>query len=233
MQARAAGGRSAALARPAGGRSLGASGRRKWSGHAAQPAGHAAGEDELGEHRPEHEGGVAVVDEVMVAWSSRTVQRKNVRLGDEIIEVFDPACSEHAFDCLGQALAVVIGNLEPERPRTMGHRLANPSHAHDAQRLAAQHHADAEIGRHRGRLEAGLLPGAVLEVADVLRQAAHRVQLDRVVAASSLAAGTVLQAEHLAARAFPAELVPSDSWDVAQFENLLGQVLSQPLRAGD
>src|SRR5690606_41701665 len=57
--------------------------------------------------------------------------------------------------------------------------------------------------------------------------------LDRVVAASSLAAGTVLQAEHLAARAFPAELVPSDSWDVAQFENLLGQVLSQPLRAGD
>nr|WP_321330584.1 Flp pilus assembly protein CpaB [Alcaligenes faecalis] len=68
---------------------------------------------------------------------------------------------------------------------------------------------------------------------EALRQAAHRVQLDRVVAASSLAAGTVLQAEHLAARAFPAELVPSDSWDVAQFENLLGQVLSQPLRAGD
>src|SRR5690606_28401175 len=46
-------------------------------------------------------------------------------------------------------------------------------------------------------------------------------------------AGTVLQAEHLAARAFPAELVPSDSWDAAQFESLLGQVLSQPLRAGD
>ena len=37
---------------------------------------------------------------------------------------------------------------------------------------------------------------------EALRQAAHRVQLDRVVAASSLAAGTVLQAEHLAARAF-------------------------------
>lgn len=66
-----------------------------------------------------------------------------------------------------------------------------------------------------------------------LRQAAQRAHLDRVVAASSLPAGTVLQAEHLAARAFPADLVPSDSWDAAQFENLLGRVLSQPLRAGD
>lgn len=68
---------------------------------------------------------------------------------------------------------------------------------------------------------------------EALRQAAHRVQLDRVVAASSLAAGTVLEAEHLAARAYPADLVPSDSWDVAQFESLIGQILSQPLRAGD
>ena len=68
---------------------------------------------------------------------------------------------------------------------------------------------------------------------EALRLAAHRVQLDRVVASSSLAAGTVLRAEHLAARAYPADLVPSDSWDVAQFESLIGQVLSQALRAGD
>ena len=40
--------------------------------------------------------------------------------------------------------------------------------------LPLQHHAEAEVRRHRGRLQARLLPGAVLEVADVLRQPAHR-----------------------------------------------------------
>ena len=40
--------------------------------------------------------------------------------------------------------------------------------------LPRSDHADAEVGRHRRRLEARLLPGAVLEVGDVLRQAAHR-----------------------------------------------------------
>ena len=37
-----------------------------------------------------------------------------------------------------------------------------------------QHHAEAEVGRHRRRLQPRLLPGAVLEGADVLRQPAHR-----------------------------------------------------------
>ncbi len=39
---------------------------------------------------------------------------------------------------------------------------------------AFQHHADAEVGRHRCGLQPRLLPRAVLEVADVLRQPAHR-----------------------------------------------------------
>lgn len=84
-----------------------------------------------------------------------------------------------------------------------------------------------------GLLAAGTSSRYLDRQEEALRQAALRVQLDRVVAASALAVGTVLEAEHLAARAYPAELVPSDSWDAAQFESLIGLVLGQPLRAGD
>ena len=86
------------------------------------------------------------------------------------------------------------GHLEAVGPRLGASCLAAPDHAPacrrpgrsratswpmravapDAERLALEHRAQAEVRRHRGRLEARLLPGAVLEVADVLRQAAHR-----------------------------------------------------------
>uniref|UniRef100_UPI0013C58410 SAF domain-containing protein n=1 Tax=Escherichia coli TaxID=562 RepID=UPI0013C58410 len=66
-----------------------------------------------------------------------------------------------------------------------------------------------------------------------LRQAAVRPHVERVVAAVALEAGTVLQVAHLAARAYPAELAPSDSLDAARFEDLDGMVLTQALRAGD
>ncbi len=55
----------------------------------------------------------------------------------------------------------------------------------------------------------------------------------RVVAAHDLPAGTRLNANHLAARQFPANLVPSDSIDVAHHEQLAGMVLRSALRAGD
>mmetsp|Transcript_39182 Transcript_39182/g.92014 ORF Transcript_39182/g.92014 Transcript_39182/m.92014 type:complete len:288 (+) Transcript_39182:1322-2185(+) len=54
-----------------------------------------------------------------------------------------------------------------------GDELADLAVAPDSQRLATQQHADAEIGRHGCRLQPRLLPGAMLEVADVLRQPAH------------------------------------------------------------
>ncbi|WP_341669520.1 Flp pilus assembly protein CpaB [Alcaligenes sp. SDU_A2] len=66
-----------------------------------------------------------------------------------------------------------------------------------------------------------------------LRQASERPQLQRVVAAAMLAPGTVLQTEHLAARAYPAELVPSDSLDASHFRELAGMTLIQGLKAGD
>ena len=64
--------------------------------------------------------------------------------------------------------------LHAEGHAVAGHQAADLAVAPDAQRLAGQHHADGEIGRHRRRLQPALLPGAVLEVADVLRQPPHR-----------------------------------------------------------
>mgnify|MGYP001559297785 CR=1 FL=1 len=54
------------------------------------------------------------------------------------------------------------------------HEFADAAIAPDAQGLAVQHHAQSEVHRHGGGLEAGLLPGAVLEAGHVLRDAAHR-----------------------------------------------------------
>ncbi len=55
----------------------------------------------------------------------------------------------------------------------------------------------------------------------------------RVVAAHDLPAGTRLGVEHLASRAFPAGLVPSESVDAVHYLQLAGMVLRSPLRAGD
>lgn len=55
----------------------------------------------------------------------------------------------------------------------------------------------------------------------------------RVVAAHDLPAGTRLGVEHLASRAFPAGLVPSDSVEPAHHVRLTGMVLRTSVRAGD
>jgi len=65
-------------------------------------------------------------------------------------------------------------------------------------------------------------------------EAKHRVPtVERIVAGHDLPAGTQLQAELLALRAFPADVVPSDSMTASQATSLLGMVLRAPLRAGD
>jgi hypothetical protein len=60
-----------------------------------------------------------------------------------------------------------------QKAAVAGHQLADLAVAPDAQCAALEHLAHAEVRRHRRGLQPGLLPGAVLEVADVLRQAAH------------------------------------------------------------
>jgi len=65
-------------------------------------------------------------------------------------------------------------------------------------------------------------------------EAMHRVPtVERIVAGHDLPAGTQLQAALLALRAFPADVVPSDSMAASQAASLLGMVLRAPLRAGD
>jgi len=64
--------------------------------------------------------------------------------------------------------------------------------------------------------------------------AMHRVPMvERIVVAHDLPAGTQLETTLLAVRAFPADMVPSDSMTAAQAASLLGTVLRAPLRAGD
>ena len=57
--------------------------------------------------------------------------------------------------------------------------------------------------------------------------------VERIVAASHLQAGTLLQPHHLALRAFPADYVSSDSVGEHELGELEGTRLRQPLRAGD
>ncbi len=61
-----------------------------------------------------------------------------------------------------------------------------------------------------------------------------RVQtIQRIVAAFDLPVGTVLDADHLAVRAFPYGAVSSDSLTPEHFTQVAGLVLRSPLRAGD
>jgi len=65
-------------------------------------------------------------------------------------------------------------------------------------------------------------------------EAMHRVPtVERIVAAHDLPAGTRLEAGLLALRAFPADVVPSDSMTASQAVSLMGLALRTPLRAGD
>ena len=71
-------------------------------------------------------------------------------------------------------LAAPDDDAHAERLAVAGDELADLAEAPDAERPALERDADAEVGRHARRLQARLLPRAVLERADVVRQAAHR-----------------------------------------------------------
>lgn len=68
---------------------------------------------------------------------------------------------------------------------------------------------------------------------DTLEAQARVPTVSRIVAAQSLAAGTRLEAEHLAVREFPAHLVPSRSLPPESFMALQGGVLREPVSSGD
>ena len=72
-----------------------------------------------------------------------------------------------------RCLAAPDAHVHAEGPAIAGHELADAAIAPDTQRLAAQHRAQPEVGGHGGRLQSRLLPSAVLEVGDVLRQSAR------------------------------------------------------------
>jgi len=66
-----------------------------------------------------------------------------------------------------------------------------------------------------------------------LESQARVPEVERIVAATALAAGTRLESADLAVRTFPASLAPSDSLMPARFAELDGMVLRSTLAAGD
>lgn len=67
----------------------------------------------------------------------------------------------------------------------------------------------------------------------LLESQARVPEVERIVAASDLPAGTRIETDHLAIRSFPASVVPSDSLMPARFSELEGMLLRSPLVAGD
>ena len=70
-------------------------------------------------------------------------------------------------------------HVHAERGAVAGHDAADPPEAPDSQRLAREQVAHAVVRRIARALQAALLPHAVLEVGDVLRQAPHRAHQQR------------------------------------------------------
>lgn len=68
---------------------------------------------------------------------------------------------------------------------------------------------------------------------ELMESRARVPEVERIVAAVNLPAGTRLDTHHLAIRHFPAELVSSESMIPARFSELEGTVLRSPLMAGD
>lgn len=67
----------------------------------------------------------------------------------------------------------------------------------------------------------------------LLESQARVPEVERIVAASDLPAGTRLDTSHLAIRSFPKSVVASDSLLPARFSELEGMLLRSPLGAGD
>lgn len=68
---------------------------------------------------------------------------------------------------------------------------------------------------------------------ELLESRARVHEVERVVAAMDLPAGTLIDASHLASRRFPASVVSSDSLSPARYTELEGLLLRSSLTAGD
>lgn len=81
---------------------------------------------------------------------------------------------------------------------------------------------------------------AAISISVYVRQKIKAVQdqatlpmVERLVAARDLAAGTRLDANHLAIRSFPRDWVSSNSIPISKYESLQGKVLTTALKAGE
>src|SRR5258707_5931964 len=67
----------------------------------------------------------------------RAIDRDDVHAGQHLVEAFPVGCLELAFNLRYYATAVMVVNLQAERTRPAGNRLADPPHPHDAEALSA------------------------------------------------------------------------------------------------
>ncbi len=116
---------------------------------------------------------VVELDQVARGLRQAQVHAQHVGAGEELLARGHGAVAV-GRRALARLLRAPHRHLHAEGLAVAGHQLADAAVAPDAERLAAQRHAHAEVGRHGRGLQARLLPRAVLEVGDVLRQAAHR-----------------------------------------------------------
>ena len=76
----------------------------------------------------------------------RAIDRDDVHPGQHLVEAIPIRGLEPALDLLGETLAIVVVNLQPESACTPGDGLPDPPHADDAKLLAV----DA-MSQHPGR----------------------------------------------------------------------------------
>ncbi|MCY1223560.1 hypothetical protein D9M72_356900 [compost metagenome] len=114
---------------------------------------------------------VSLLDDAAGVVVQAQLQRQHIAVGKQLLLGFGHAqpVGTGAFQ---RCLAAPDQHLHAEGPAVASQQPADLAIAPDPQGLAAQHLAQAEIGRHRRRFQPRLLPGAVLQAGDILGDAA-------------------------------------------------------------
>src|SRR6266481_6480326 len=94
----------------------------------------------------------------------RAIDRDDVHAGQHLVEAFPIGCLQLAFNLRHDTAAVMVVNLQAERTRPAGHRLADPPHAYDAEALST----DA-VTEHPGWRQPGHSFSAVITAAPSAR----------------------------------------------------------------
>src|ERR1700744_6510265 len=99
------------------------------------------------------------------------MQRQHVAILEQLLTAFGDTITIGARG-FARMLAAPDQHLHAERLAVARQRPADLAVTPDAERLPVQYLAQTEVRRQRGRLQPGLLPGALLKVRYVLRNAA-------------------------------------------------------------